>query len=354
MGKKPYRVEVTYPETGKPKYFLVKDVNEKGKRRKAKKYLGVVPLSKEDKDNAREKFAFEMEFKAAQKRAEINAEYFNYEYLKEKQAIRIETIRFVYKIFTELLTVSETDFYEEKFEVSYVQGTTSIEGNTINKEETYALLVDGIVPDNKTLREINEVQNFKRVKIYRDSYRGKVKLEFVKHLHFLIMNNIDDESAGTFRRHDDIGIRGCDLAVTSSILIVDELQSLIDDYYQKLDDGWNPFEAAVLFHYRFEMIHPFTDGNGRVGREMLNYMLMKSGYPRLLFLGEDRDLYIRSLKYGNLDEYSKMVGVFVFLIDSQRYNLLVDGLEKVVKPPKRTGQLRITDFATQGETVQST
>lgn len=56
-------------------------------------------------------------------------------------------------------------------------------------------------------------------------------------------------------------------------------------YYDSLQNKAHPFEAAVIFHYEFEAIHPFTDGNGRVGREVFNYMLMREKFPKLLFLG---------------------------------------------------------------------
>jgi Fic family protein len=132
--------------------------------------------------------------------------------------------------------------------------------------------------------------------------------------------------------------------VTPSILIRPELSKLINDYYRQLEKGIHPFEASVMFHYRFELIHPFTDGNGRVGREIFNYMLKKSGYPRLLFLGEDRDTYIRSLKAGNEEKYAEMIEVFADLINKQRHNILVENLKKVVKPPKKINQLRLDDF----------
>ena len=344
MPRKPYRVEVNYPKTGKPKYFLVKDIKVKGKKRKVRKYIGVIPPTKEIVERYRELYAYDMEIRAAEKRAELSTDFYKREFLTDEYTQRIETIHYIYKAFTELLTVSETAVYERNFEVTYVQGTTSIEGNTITEEQTYNLIVNGIIPENKSLREINEVQNFIKVKNYRDHFRGKITLDFVKTLHAFIMNNIDFESAGVFRRTDDVGIVGCDLAVTPSILIEKELQKIIEDYYIKIQDGWHPFEAAVLFHYHFEMIHPFMDGNGRVGREIFNYMLMRAGYPKLLFLGGDRELYIQSLRFGNDEKYSDMIDIFCFLINKQRYNVLRENLEKVVIPPKKTGQVRLTDF----------
>ncbi len=175
------------------------------------------------------------------------------------------------------MTLSEVAVYEQAFEINYIQGTTNIEGNTISSHQAFDLRVNNITPAGKSLREINEVQNFKKVIKFRESSKAKVTLDFLKTLHSLIMNNIDNESSGVFRRIDSIMVAGCDLPVTPAILIKSELQKLITEYYNRLDKGVHPFEAAVLFHYGFEMVHPFTDGNGRVGREIFNYMLKKCG-----------------------------------------------------------------------------
>jgi Fic family protein len=158
------------------------------------------------------------------------------------------------------------------------------------------------------------------------------------------MSNIDIESAGVFRRIDNVGISGCDLQVTPAALIESELTETINNYYKRIADGWHPFEEAIMFHYRFEMIHPFTDGNGRVGREILNYMLTRIGYPKLLFLGADRTTYIESLKMANEENYANMIEIFAELINKQRNEILRENLKKVIVPPKKTGQLRITDF----------
>lgn len=336
-----------YHSKGKPYYHLVKDVKVKDRRTKVRVYLGHYEPSAEDVDRFRKDYAYVLEARAAEKRAELSSARYTSKYLTLEQIKTIETIRYYYKAFTSLLTTSEIEVYERNFEIEYVQGTTSIEGNTINRKQTYDLLVNNITPNDKSLREINEVQNFIKVKAYRDSYRsnyGKINLEFVQTLHSLTMSNIDFDLAGAFRRIDDVCIAGCDIPVTPSILIRPELLKLINDYYRQLEKGIHPFEASVMFHYKFELIHPFTDGNGRVGREIFNYMLKKSGYPRLLFLGEDRDIYIRSLKAGNEGKYAEMIEVFADLINKQRYQILVENLKKVVKPPKKINQLRLDDF----------
>jgi len=342
MGRKPYRVELYYAK-GRPIYNLVKDVKVRGKRTKVRVYLGHDEPSAADVDRYRANFAYTIEARAAEKKAELSSTLYSSKYLTKDQIKTIETIHYYYKTFTDLLTRSEIDAYETAFEISYVQGTTSIEGNTLTPKQTYDLLVNGIPPNNKSMREINEVQNFRRVKTYREEYRGKVTIDFIKTLHSLIMNNIDFDSAGVFRRID-VTIAGCELPVTPPPLIKEELSKLIGDYYWETDRGLHPFEAAVLFHYGFEMVHPFMDGNGRVGREIFNYMLKKCGYPRLLFLGKDREIYIRSLKLGNREKYAEMIEIFADLITKQRYSLLMEKLEEIVSPPKDDHQLRLDAF----------
>jgi Fic family protein len=350
MGRKPYRVEVNYPK-GRESYYLVKDIKVRGKKRKIRKYLGLTPPSAKDVERYRNMYAYAIELKAAEKKAELSSTFYKTEYLNPEQKKSIETIRYVYKTFTGLLTVNEIDVYERDFEVTYVQGTTSIEGNTLSLKQAYDLLVNDLTPNDKSLREINEVQNFKKVKAYRDKSRGKVTVDFIKTLHSLIMSNIEIQSAGVFRRID-VGISGCDLQVTPAALIEEELTQALNEYYTRIAEGSHPFEEAVIFHYKFEMIHPFTDGNGRVGREIFNYMLTRIGYPKLLFLGADRTTYIKSLKMGNDEEYAQMIEVFAELIITQRLSILKENLKKVVVPPKKIGQLRITDYFTHQSAVE--
>lgn len=344
MPRKPYRVELIYRKSG-PTYYLVKDVKVGTTKRKIRKYLGKKQPTMEEKIQYSIDFSFEMELKAIQLRAKLESKLYKSTNLNQEQIENIETIKHLYHKFNELLTTSEVDVYEENFEVNYVKGTTSIEGNTLNLKETYDLLIKGIAPKGKELREINEVQNFKNVRKYRDSYKRKITIGFIKKLHAFIMDNIDTESAGKFRRVDDIGIVGCDISVTPSILINEELGRIIAEYYENISNkNISPFEAAILFHYYFEIIHPFTDGNGRVGREILNFMLMRSGYPKMLFLGESREKYIEALRYGNSEDYSKMIEIFYDIITEQRLNLLMKNFAKVIVEPPVIGQLRLTDF----------
>jgi Fic family protein len=158
------------------------------------------------------------------------------------------------------------------------------------------------------------------------------------------MQNIDDQSAGTFRRADDRGIGGCDLQLCPSIEIESELTKIVGFYNDRIKEGYHPFEEAVMFHYFFEMIHPFSDGNGRVGREIFNFMLSKDRYPKLLFLGEARDKFVQALKLGNDEKYIEMNHYFAEIIVSQRLEILRSRIKTYIEKPEKTGQLTLQSF----------
>jgi Fic family protein len=340
-----YRLERRASKDGAENFYLVKDIKVGKKNAKVRKYIGGFAPSPQELKRLSEKLALEIETQAVQKASRLSCARYSSRYLGEGMSERLELLRYTYKAFTEILTTDEKRRYEEEFEINYVQGTTAIEGNTLTLGDTRNLLYSGLLPAKRNLREINEVQNFRRVIDYRNRYLGRLSLRYIKDLHALIMNNIDYESSGTFRRTDLIGISGCDRALTPSFEIEDELGKIIDDYYNNICAGAHPFEEAVLFHYNFEMIHPFTDGNGRVGRELFNYLLMRSkpAYPKLLFLGKDRPEYLLALRHGNEGRYAEMLAVFAELIIRQRQRVLEENFKRIMESGQR-GQMRLSDY----------
>jgi Fic family protein len=335
MSRKPYRIEVTYPKDRNPQYYLVKDIKLRDKKSKVRIYLksSEQALTKEEKEYYSKKYGYKLELKAAAAVGKIGSENFKTEYLLQDQIKSLEEIRYLNRRSIEILTKNELDAYEQNFEIHYVQGTTSIEGNTLTLGQTNDLLLYGIIPKNKSLREINEVQNFKNVKKYRDSYKGNVNIRFIKSLHALTMQNIDNVSAGNFRR-TEVEITGCEAPICASIGIESRLNEIIDYYYKRIKEGYHPFEEAVMFHYFFEITHPFSDGNGRVGREIFNYMLSRTKYPKLLFLGKDRIEYIEALKMGNVCDYHGMVSTFADIIIDQRQRILREKLKELLEKPE--------------------
>lgn len=328
-----YRIEKRKISGDDQGYYVVRDVRVRGRNGKVSMYLGKELPTPAQFDELLRKNLVALESKAAEKKGELSSTQYVMGHLDESTGreliSKMEWLKYLWLALKNLLKEDEIRAYEENFELQYIQGSTSIEGNTLTLNEARLLLEEGIVPQGKSLREINEVQNFKQVKKYRDSLQGKLTLEMVKGFHARIMHNIDVESAGEFRRIDSIGIRGRDFQVTPSIEIENELQEIIDDYYSKIDMGHYPLFEAMVFHHKFELIHPFTDGNGRVGRELLNYLLSMGRYPRLLFLGRDRPQYLGALMKADEGDYAGYIIELCKLMVQQRQGTALKSLDDI-------------------------
>lgn len=346
MEKLRYRLEKAIDTNKATKYFLVRSASFKNKHNKVRQYLGTTELTEEDLTKAIRDYAYDLEMKAAEKVAEMAAEYYTADYLPLPVIIELENLRFLHNTYMSSLNKTELEAYEQQYDSMYIHGTTAIEGNTLTLRETHYLINEGIVPKFKSLREINEIQNYLKVKAYSQQYKGKVTLRFIRELHSLIMDNIDFEMAGTFRKTDNVRIAGCELSVGLATTIELDLKDLIDQYYEKIKAKKHPFEQAILLHHRFEKIHPFMDGNGRTGREILNYLLEKTGYPKLIIPKEFREAYLSAMDYGDQEllgkkgQTAEMIKIFAKMMLTG-YELELADIKNVIVP---RGQTRLEDF----------
>ena len=302
-------------------YYLKKTIRIKDRVYSIRTKIGKEKPTQEEEKKLVQTPNLILEKKILEKRLELCTNYYKPKYLDSSEIQRLEKTKHWELFFDLFLTESELQYFEETRRINYVHGTTAIEGNTFSLQQVDELLNRQIIPSSKSLREINEIQNYVSVENYVNEYSGKISIKFIRKLHELIMDNIDFESAGRFRRINSIGIRGVDVAVSPAILIESELERIINQYYSNLQNAGHPFEEAVMFHYFFEAVHPFTDGNGRVGREVLNYLLKKSGFPQITVSKSDREKYINALQQGNIELYRHMLLAFIKLLEDTRAEL---------------------------------
>jgi Fic family protein len=193
------------------------------------------------------------------------------------------------KVFGKLDSLTKKEIFDN-FVVEFAFNTTSIEGNTIDLKEARELLEDGLTPKGKTLREIYDLQNTKRVFEGLD-FGEDISHEFIKKTHADLLENID---VRTEYRARDIIVTKSRFKSAPFHLVKSELDLLIK-WYSENKKKLHPFVLAVIFHHKFEKIHPFMDGNGRTGRMLMNFILMKNKYPPVIIQKKNRPEFLDAL-----------------------------------------------------------
>ena len=187
--------------------------------------------------------------------------------------------------------------------------STAIEGNTLTQGEVKSILIDGYIPRAMNLRELNEVINYKSFMQYiRDNLDNlpPLSLELIKKIHFLLCQNAIDGIAGTFKTIPNM-IIGASFTPTQPYMVITELQEWILNLEAQLESQTKEgiIEAICRQHIAFEHIHPFSDGNGRVGRALMVYICLQKGIAPIVVTKEDKAEYIRYLNTADVNGLTK-------------------------------------------------
>ena len=182
------------------------------------------------------------------------------------------------------------DTYED-FLVEFAYNTTSIEGNTITLKEVTKLLLEDLTPKERTPREIFDLQNTKKVFFYLLNEKPTFNEEFVIKIHDMLLENIDVRKG--YRTHNIRVFKSRFKASDVQYVKVD--MNLLFKWYKKNSKKLHPLVLACLFHQKFEKIHPFSDGNGRTGRMVMNYLLLTNDYPPVIIKKKNRSEYLATL-----------------------------------------------------------
>lgn len=167
--------------------------------------------------------------------------------------------------------------------------------------------------------------------------------ELVLSLHRLILKNIDDAEAGRYRR-SNVMIVGA-AHIPPQAVKVPKLMEEFFGWYQEQAHILSPPELAAWVHYKFVHIHPFTDGNGRTARLLMNLVLMRNGYPPAVILTVDRKRYYRVLKEADRDRFSGFLAFIGRSID-RSLSIYLNALKSAATPSERHGYIPLSE-ATQ-------
>jgi len=198
----------------------------------------------------------------------------------------------------------------------WTYNSNAIEGNTLTLNETKVAL-EGITVGGKSLREHFEAINHKEAIEFVESLVVKDEMlsEYtIKSLHSLILKNIDNENAGSYR-NINVLISGATHRPPSSFEIPSKMEAFVS-WYKTEAQILHPVERACRVHVDFVGIHPFSDGNGRTSRLLMNFELMKSGFPPVVLKVKNRLEYYEALdKAHTLGEYEDFISLVTLLVE---------------------------------------
>lgn len=174
-----------------------------------------------------------------------------------------------------------------------VYNSNAIENSTLTLSDTEKVLLDLEVSKDYSLREVFEAKNLARVSEYIKNKKDTliINSETIIFLHGLLIGGIDDSIAGRFRKEGEFVRVGSHIAPAPEH-IVRMIEVLINDYQNYHDT--DIFKNIAYFHLQFEHIHPFCDGNGRIGRVLINLQLQEYGYPHIIIRDKEKHLYYKT------------------------------------------------------------
>ncbi|MBS3158881.1 Fic family protein [Candidatus Woesearchaeota archaeon] len=234
----------------------------------------------------------------------------------------IEAIKLHFKEkFLKLDKATQNDIYK-LFLIKFAVSSTSIEGNTITLKQAAKLLTENIMPKGKTAREVYDLQNTQAVFFELLEAMPEIALDMIEETHDKLLDKIDLRKG--YRTHD-IHILGQPFKPSPARYVKADMKLLLD-WYNKNEKSMHPLALAIFFHHKFESIHPFSDGNGRTGRVLMNLILIKHKYPPLIVPMTKREEYLqamndadkareKSLLGTNIADYHKL---FDFIINEYR------------------------------------
>jgi len=198
----------------------------------------------------------------------------------------------------------------EKLSIKFTYNTNRIEGSTLTLKETALLLEKGITPSRRPIEDVKETEKHKKVFYEMLSYEKEISFATLLNWHRELFEDTKGDIAGKIREYN-IEITGSRYKPPYAI----ELKSLLIeffDWYKKNRKKIHPVYLATLVHLKFESIHPFGDGNGRIGRLFMNYILNRNGYPMLVIDYTQRYSYYTALERSQILKDENIFTIWFF------------------------------------------
>ncbi|WP_439258196.1 Fic family protein [Lonepinella sp. BR2271] len=195
---------------------------------------------------------------------------------------------------------------QDHFDLKYNQQSNAIEGNSLTLSETKILLENGITAKGKPFKDHLDIINHQQAIFYlQDVVREKLPLseKIIREFHYLLLKGSENERYAGVYRTIPVMISGAEHIPPQPYLLPSKMADLVSDYQKNLAVTDDNIALIAKLHADFVAIHPFVDGNGRTGRLLMNFELMKNGYPLAIIPFDSRDDYYQALAQADNGDY---------------------------------------------------
>lgn len=227
-----------------------------------------------------------------------------------------------------------------------VYNSNAIENSTLTLRETEKILLEMEVSRDVSLREVFEAKNLARVIEYirSKSQEEEISMQQILLLHQMLMSNIDDGIAGRFRKENEYVRVGTHIAPAP-----EHIQLMMENYLSEYTSEHDIYfsDKIAKFHLDFETLHPFNDGNGRIGRVIINYQLQRLGYPGIIIRDKEKQEYYKGFQAYRDAKNTKIMEKVVYLA-------LLESLHKRITYLKGETIIPLTEYAQKIEKLAPT
>lgn len=291
---------------GKKYFYLVKNVRIAGAWKKFTVYIGKGKLSKKRLAKLKIKYSEILDRRVAAYLKSVDPLL---GILSEKQITELEKIKAAYKRARKVMSAAVRKRWYEWFLATFTYNTNAIEGSTVNLSETSMILFEKLTPPGKTMREVREVENHKRAFDFVMAYEGDVNKDLVCGAHRIMSSEILGKAESGVFRKVQVFIRGAETIPPKPEEVGEQFKELML-WYKGNKKKYHPVIVAAHLHTDFERIHPFVDYNGRTGRLLLNFILMKHDFPPIAIAYRRRAEYYAAVQAaikGDLKPFVRLI-----------------------------------------------
>ena len=225
-----------------------------------------------------------------------------------------------------------------------VYNSNAIENSTLTLKETEKILLEMEVSRNVSLREVFEAKNLARIMEYIQTERvlffgnkssDELSKETLLLLHQMLLGNIDESIAGRLRKKGEYVRIGTFIAIAP-----EHVERMLEEVLIEYSSNHISYfvDKISRFHLQFETIHPFNDGNGRIGRVLINYQLYKLGFPGIIIRDKEKTAYYRSFGEYRDDKQTKTIERIISLA-------LMEALHKRIAYLKGSKIIEASEYA---------